>query len=145
MAKTPYHFEPTEGATPHRIISSESMTLGKRHIHECVKAHSELADRIEEVNRSWIENLRSEADLSAEFTSRMIAVRSIAGAARVILEWTVARWNWPPQTLSICWLTHSKSWRSEFVCCLAAQRQRAVARVRPPPLVLRLRSRLCHP
>jgi hypothetical protein len=88
MAKTEYHFEQTEGARPISLIPSEFVTLGKRHIHECVKAHSELVDRIQEVNRSWLEYIRSEADLSAEFTSRMIAARSIPGAATILLEWT---------------------------------------------------------
>jgi hypothetical protein len=88
MAKKEYHFEPTEGATPFSVIPSEFMTLGKQHIHECVKAHSELLDRVQEATRSWLEYLRSEADLSAEFTSRMIAARSSPSAATVLLEWT---------------------------------------------------------
>src|SRR5712671_8036208 len=53
-----------------------------------VKTHSELVDKFQEVNRSWLQYLRSEADLSAEFTPRMITARSIPGAATVLLEWT---------------------------------------------------------
>jgi len=53
-----------------------------------VKAHSELVDRCQEANRSWLEYLQSEADLSAEFTSKVIAARSIPSAATVLLEWT---------------------------------------------------------
>jgi hypothetical protein len=49
---------------------------------------SELVDRRQEANRSWLEYLQSEADLSAEFTSKMIAARSIPGAATALLEWT---------------------------------------------------------
>jgi len=52
-----------------------------------VKAHSELVDKFQEVNRSWLQYLQSEADLSAELTPKMIAARSIPSAATVLLEW----------------------------------------------------------
>jgi hypothetical protein len=88
MAKREYHTDQTEGATPFSVIPSEFITMGRQHIHECVKAHSELVDRCQEANRSWLEYLQSEADLSAEFTSKMIAARSIPSAATALLEWT---------------------------------------------------------
>src|SRR5215470_16883771 len=88
MAKKEYHTEHMEGATPFSLIPSNFIAMGKKHIHECVKAHSELLDRFQEANRSWLDHLQSEADLSAEFTSKMIAARSIPSAAAVVLEWT---------------------------------------------------------
>src|SRR5258708_32104889 len=45
------------------------------------------------------------------------------------------------------WLTHRRSWRSEFVCCLAAgcsMATDAVARFRRRRLVFRLLPRLLH-
>lgn len=63
------------------------MAMGRQHIHECVKAHSELVDRCQEANRSWLDHLQSEADLSAEFASKMIAARSIPDVAALLLEW----------------------------------------------------------
>jgi hypothetical protein len=50
--------------------------------------HAELVDKFQEVNRSWLQYRRSEADLSAEFRPKMITSRSIPGAATVLLEWT---------------------------------------------------------
>src|SRR5260370_30641456 len=88
MAKKEYHAEQTETPTLFSLIPSEFITMGRQHIHECVKAYSELLDRFQEANRSWLDHLQSEADLSAEFTSKMIAARSIPGAATVLLEWT---------------------------------------------------------
>jgi hypothetical protein len=88
MARKEYHTDQTEGATPLSLIPSAFMTMGRQHIHECVKAHSELVDKFQEVNRSWLQYLQSEADLSAELTPRMITARSIPGAATVLLEWT---------------------------------------------------------
>jgi hypothetical protein len=86
MARKEYHTDQTEGATPFSLIPSAFMTMGRQHIHECVKAHSELVDKFQEVNRSWLQYLQSEADLSTELTPRMITARSIPGAATVLLE-----------------------------------------------------------
>ena len=88
MTKKEYHTEQIETATPFSLIPSNFITMGKKHIHECVKAHSELLDRFQEANRSWLDHLQSEAALSAEFASKMTAVRSIPDAATVLLEWT---------------------------------------------------------
>jgi hypothetical protein len=88
MARKEYHTDQTEGATPFSLIPSAFMTMGRQHIHECVKAHSELVDKFQEVNRSWLQYLQSEAALSAELTPRMITARSMPGAATVLLEWT---------------------------------------------------------
>jgi hypothetical protein len=88
MAKKEYHTDQTEGATPLSLIPSAFMTMGRQHIQECVRAHAQLVDKFREVNRSWLQCLRSEADLSAEFTPKMITARSIPGAATVLLEWT---------------------------------------------------------
>src|SRR5258708_38270855 len=88
MAKKEHHTDQTEGARPFSLIPSEFIAMGRQHIHECVKAHSELVDRCQEANRSWLEYLQSEADLSAAFTSKMIAARSIPSPATVLVEWT---------------------------------------------------------
>src|SRR6266404_5183581 len=45
MAKKEYHSDQTEGATPFSLIPSAFMTMGRQHIHECVKTHSELVDK----------------------------------------------------------------------------------------------------
>lgn len=84
MAKKEYHTDQTEGATPFGLIPSAFMTMGRQHIHECVEAHSELVNKFQAVNRSWLQYLRSEADLSAEFTPKMMTARSIPGAATVL-------------------------------------------------------------
>jgi len=88
MAKKEYHSDQIEGATPFSLIPSAFMTMGGQHIQECVRAHAQLVDKFQEVNRSWLQYLRSEADLSAEFTPKMNTARSIPGAATVLLEWT---------------------------------------------------------
>jgi len=66
VARKEYHTDQPEGATPFSLIPSAFMTMGRQHIHECVKAHSELVDKFQEVNRTWLQYLQSEVDLSAE-------------------------------------------------------------------------------
>jgi hypothetical protein len=87
MAKNEYHTEQMESVTPFGLIPSAFVTMGRKQIHECVKAHSELVDRFQEVNRSWLDHLQSEADLSTEFASKMTAARSIPDVAALLLEW----------------------------------------------------------
>ena len=62
MAKKEYHSDQTEGATPFSLIPSAFMTMGRRHIQECVRAHAQLVDKFQEVNRSRLQCLQSEAD-----------------------------------------------------------------------------------
>ena len=87
MAKREYHTEQAESVTPFGLTPSSLITMGKKHVNECLKAQSELLDRFQEANRSWLDHLQSEADLSAEFASKMTTVRSIPEAATLLLEW----------------------------------------------------------
>jgi hypothetical protein len=87
MAKNEYHTEQMESVTPFGLTPSAFITMGRKQIHECVKAHAELVDSFEEVNRSWLDHLQSEAALSAEFASKMTAARSIPDVAALLLEW----------------------------------------------------------
>jgi hypothetical protein len=88
MAKKEYPTDQTESATPFSLTPSNFISVGEKNLRECVKAHSELLDRFQEVNRSWLDRIQSEADISAAFASKMTAVRSIPDAAMVCLEWT---------------------------------------------------------
>jgi len=86
MAKNENHSEQMEGVTPFSLIPRAFIMIGRRQIHECVKVHSELVDRFQEANRNWLDHLRSEADLSTEFASKMSAARSIPDVAALVLE-----------------------------------------------------------
>jgi hypothetical protein len=88
MAKKEHHAEQVGIVTPFSLIPSGFITMGQKHINDCMKAHSALLDRFHEANRNWLVHLESEVDLSAEFASKMTGVRSIPDAANVLLEWT---------------------------------------------------------
>jgi hypothetical protein len=119
MAKNEHRTEQMESVTPFSLIPSAFMTMGRKQIHVCVKAHSELVDKFQEVNRSWLVHLQSEADLSTEFASKMAVARSIPDVAALLLEWNKRHME-IAEAPSMSLLTHRGSWRSELVCSRAA-------------------------
>ncbi len=48
---------------------------------------AELFEKIQEVNRHWLERIQSEATLAAEFATKMASARSFPDAAIVYREW----------------------------------------------------------
>jgi hypothetical protein len=48
---------------------------------------AELFEKIQEVNRHWLERIQSEATLAAEFARKMASARSFPDAATVYQEW----------------------------------------------------------
>jgi hypothetical protein len=48
---------------------------------------AELFEKIQEVNRHWLERIQSEATLAAEFAAKMASARSLPDAATVYREW----------------------------------------------------------
>jgi hypothetical protein len=48
---------------------------------------AELFEKIQEVNRHWLERVQSEATLAAEFARKMALARSFPDAATVYQEW----------------------------------------------------------
>jgi hypothetical protein len=114
MTKSGHHTEQMESVTPFDLIPSAFITMGRNQIHECVKAHSELVDRFQEVNRSWIDHLKSAADLSTEFASKITAARSIPDVAALILEWNKRHMEMAKLDASMSLPTHRRLWRSEL-------------------------------
>jgi hypothetical protein len=47
----------------------------------------ELLEKIQEVNRHWLERVQSEATLAAEFAAKIGAARSLPAAATIYQEW----------------------------------------------------------
>jgi hypothetical protein len=48
---------------------------------------ADLFEKIQEVNRHWLERVQLEATLAAEFARKMGSVRSLSDAATVYQEW----------------------------------------------------------
>jgi hypothetical protein len=48
---------------------------------------AELFEKIQEVNRHWLERVQSQATLAAEFATKMTSARSFPDAAAVYQEW----------------------------------------------------------
>jgi hypothetical protein len=47
----------------------------------------ELFEKVQEVNRRWLERVQSEATLATEFATKMTSVRSFSDAAAIYQEW----------------------------------------------------------
>jgi hypothetical protein len=48
---------------------------------------AELLEKIQEVNRHWLERVQSEATLAAEFATKMTSARSFSDAATIYQKW----------------------------------------------------------
>jgi hypothetical protein len=48
---------------------------------------AELLEKIQEVNRHWLQRVQSEATLAAEFATKITSARSFPDAATVYQEW----------------------------------------------------------
>jgi hypothetical protein len=48
---------------------------------------AELFEKVQEVNRRWLERVQSEAMLAAEFATKMTSARSFSDAAAIYQEW----------------------------------------------------------
>jgi Phasin protein len=48
---------------------------------------AELFEKVQEINRRWLERVQSEATLAAEFATQMTSARSFSDAAAVYQEW----------------------------------------------------------
>ena len=67
--------------------------LGKDRIDKFAKFQSELVDKLQESNRKWFERAQSEASLSSDLASKLMAARSIPEATAVCQEWTTQRFE----------------------------------------------------
>jgi hypothetical protein len=63
------------------------MTQNESQAERLSRFQAELIEKIQEVNRHWLERVQSEATLAAEFAGKMASARSFLDAATVYQEW----------------------------------------------------------
>jgi hypothetical protein len=64
---------------------------GKKRVEDMIALQTELFKYLQEVNRSWISHMQSEASLASEFAPRLTAARSIPETATACQEWANRR------------------------------------------------------
>ncbi len=66
----------------------EFAAMGQRCIEELGSVQSELLEKFQEANRQWLDRLQAEANVSADFGSRLMRAGSIPEAMTIFQEWT---------------------------------------------------------
>ena len=72
---------------PSILIPLEIATMGKKRLEEFVAIQKEQLEKLQEVNRHWIERMQSAATLASEYAAKLTAARSIPEAATAYQEW----------------------------------------------------------
>jgi Phasin protein len=85
-AGNPFSF--ADKAFPFAFDRSEIAAFGKKRMETFVNVQSELIEEIQEANRHWLDRIQSEANLAAEYASKLSSVRSIPDAMAVSRDWS---------------------------------------------------------
>jgi hypothetical protein len=91
MEQTASNAGKTEKSSPSNLNPSEFAAMGKKRLEELIAMQTELFEKLQEMNRSWIERMQSEAALTSEFATRLTAARSIPETATVCQDWAKRR------------------------------------------------------
>jgi hypothetical protein len=78
-------------SSPSNLTPSEFAAMGKKGLEELIAMQTELFEKLQEMNRNWIERMQSEAALASEFTNKLTAARSIPETATACQDWAKRR------------------------------------------------------
>jgi len=81
----------SEKSSPSNLTPSEFTAMGKKRLEDLIKMQMELFEKLQEMNRNWIERMQSEAALASEFATKLTAARSIPETATVCQDWAKRR------------------------------------------------------
>jgi hypothetical protein len=91
MTQEDSHTDRAEKSSPPNLILPEFATMGKKRIEELVKVQTELFEKVQEANQSWLDRMQTEASLASEFGAKLTAARSIPETVTACQEWTSRR------------------------------------------------------
>jgi len=74
-------------------IPAEFAAAGKKRFEDFVNSQSELFGQIQDANRQWLDRVRTEANLTSEFATKLTAARSIPDAMTACQDWTARRFE----------------------------------------------------
>jgi hypothetical protein len=87
MSQTERRADKAEKSAPSNLIPPELAATGKKRFDELVAMQTEQLEKLQEVNRSWIDRMQSQAKLGSEFVAKLTAARSIPEVATAYKEW----------------------------------------------------------
>jgi hypothetical protein len=85
------HTDRTEKSSPFNFITPEFAVMGKKRFGELAKMQADLFEKLQEVNRSWLERMQTEASRASEFNTKLTEARSIPETATACQEWAGRR------------------------------------------------------
>ena len=119
MSQTERRADKAEKSAPSNLIPPELAAMGKKRLDELVAKQTEQLEKLQEVNRNWIDRIKSQAKLGSELVAKLTAARTIPRSQRPIRNGPAGRWRWQPRTPSAYSLT-VRNWRRRArVCCPA--------------------------
>jgi len=72
---------------------AEFAAIGKNYIDEFDKVQIDLFEKLQDINRQWLDRMNSEASLASKFASQMTSARSIPESMTACQEWTSRRFE----------------------------------------------------
>jgi hypothetical protein len=69
------------------LIPPQFAAMGKKRLEDFVAMQAEQMEKLQEMNRSWLERMQSEATLASEFAAKLTAARSVPEVAAAYQEW----------------------------------------------------------
>lgn len=87
MAQTERQTDEAEKSSQSSLIPPGFAAMGKKRLEELVGIQTEQWEKVQEVNRHWIDRMQSEATLTSEFVAKVTAARSIPEVGTAYQEW----------------------------------------------------------
>jgi hypothetical protein len=87
MSQTERRADKAKKSAPSNLIPPELAAMGKKCLDELVAMQTEQLEKLQEVNRNWIDRIQSQAKLGFEFAGKLTAAHSIPEVATAYQEW----------------------------------------------------------
>jgi hypothetical protein len=91
MAQKESHGDRTQRSSPSNLIPPEFAAFGTKGLEGLLHGQPELLEKIQKINRDWLERMQLEATVASEFATRMTEARSVPEAAAIWQEWASRR------------------------------------------------------
>jgi Phasin protein len=75
------------------LAPEQFAAMGKNYVEEFAKVQTDLFDKLQDMNRQWLDRINSEANLASQLASHVTSARSIPDAMTACQQWTSRRFE----------------------------------------------------
>jgi len=93
VAQKESHAEQAEKFSLFSLAPAQFTAMGRNYVEEFAKVQTELFDKLQDMNRQWLDRINSEANLVSQFASNVTSARSIPEAMTACQQWTSRRFE----------------------------------------------------